>query len=182
MSLNFWKNASTRRKRIYTIVGIFILSVIFTALGTLVPISSQDATNISNDLNSTVQSLKENGALTTYIFGNNFMICLIMFIPIAGPILGFFILFNTGTAISAIAMTEGYSPYVALIAQFATPIIWLEFAAYSTAIAGSIWLTRRILQHRGKHEFRNTCLLVTICGIILLISAYVETAFISLVG
>jgi hypothetical protein len=180
MSLSFWKEASTRRKRIYTIVAVFILAIIFTALGMFVPLSSQDATTISKDLNNTVSSLKENNALTSYIFGNNFMICLIMFIPVAGPILGFFILFNTGTAISAIATTEGLPPFATFIAQFSTPIIWLEFAAYSTAIAGSIWLFRRILQQRGKYEIRNTCILVAICAIILLIGAYAETAIIAL--
>jgi hypothetical protein len=180
MSLNFWKEASTRRKRIYTIIAIFVLAVIFTALGTIVPISAQDAETISNDLNNTVTALKENGALTTYIFGNNFMICLIMFIPVLGPILGFFILFNTGTAVSAIAMTEGLPSSLTFIAQFTTPIIWLEFIAYSTAIAGSIWLLRRILQHRSKHEIRNTCAFVTICAIILLFSAFIEAAIIAL--
>ena len=161
---------------------VFALAVVLTVLGMLVPMSKQEAATISNDVNNTLNSLQAIGglSLTSYIFGNNFMICLIMFIPIAGPIFGFIVLFNSGTALSAIAITQGFPPWLALVAEFLTPVFWLEFAAYSTAISGSIWLLRRSMQHRGKHELRNTSLLVTICAAILLIGAIVETAIIAL--
>ena len=59
-------------------------------------------------LNSTLNTHKSNGSLTEYIFFNNFEICLLMFVPIIGPILGFAILFNTGIALGAIASVQGY--------------------------------------------------------------------------
>lgn len=144
------------------------------------PIDAQEAEQISSDLNQTVTSLKENGALTQYIFGNNFFICLLMFIPIIGPLLGAYVLFNTGAVIGAIAAAEGYPLILAFVALFLTPVAWLEFAAYSVSMSESVWLFRRILQGRGKHEFRNTCLFVTICAVLLLVGAVVETALISL--
>jgi hypothetical protein len=76
----------------------------------LAPLTAMQANDISQNLNQTVDSLKTNDALTPYIFGNNFMICLIMFIPIVGPIFGLYALFNTGTAITAIATSQGYPP------------------------------------------------------------------------
>lgn len=144
------------------------------------PMDAQEAEQISSNLNQTVSSLRENGALLQYIFGNNLFICLLMFVPIVGPILGGYILFNTGTVIGAAAASGGYPVIIAFVALFLTPVAWLEFAAYSVSMGESVWLFRRILQGRGKHEFRNTCFFVTICAVLLLVGAIVETALISI--
>lgn len=180
LNLAFWTNASSKRKRIYSTIAVLIVAIVITAIGSLVPIDAQEAEQINSNLNQTVTSLKENDALTQYIFGNNFFICLLMFIPIVGPILGGFILFNTGTVIGAIAIAEGYPLIVAFVALFLTPVAWLEFAAYSVSMSESVWLFRRILQGKGKREFRNTCLFVTFCAVLLLVGAVVETALISI--
>jgi uncharacterized membrane protein SpoIIM required for sporulation len=144
------------------------------------PIDAQEADQINAELNQTVDSLSENGALMQYIFGNNFFICLLMFIPILGPLLGCYILFNTGTVIGAIATAGGYSSVIALVALFLTPIAWLEFAAYSVSMSESVWLFRRILQGRGKHEFKNACLFIALCAVLLLVGALIETALIAI--
>ncbi len=144
--------------------------------------SAQDAQQISDDLNQTVTTLGNEGALVPYIFGNNLLICLLMFVPVIGPILGLYIMFNTGTVIGAIATAGGYSPALALVALFITPIAWIEFAAYSTAMTESIWLFRRFLQgwRVGLHELRkNTTLFVAIAAVLLAVGAIVETALIS---
>jgi hypothetical protein len=180
MSLNFWKNASSRRKRIVSIIAIFVVALVITVLGMLAPLTAKEANDISQSLNQTVDSMKTNGGLTPYIFGNNLMICLAMFVPIAGPIFGLYALFNTGTAITAIATSQGYPPIVALFAEFLTPIFWLEFAAYSIAIAESIWLLWAILQKRSKREVKNVFWFVTICAVTLLVSAFIETWIISI--
>jgi hypothetical protein len=44
----------------------------------------------------------------------------------------------------------------------------------------SIWLFRRILQGRGKHEFKNACLFIALCAVLLLLGAIIETAIISI--
>jgi hypothetical protein len=180
LNLAFWMNASPRRKRIYSTIVVLIVAVVITVVGSVMPMDAQEAEQISSDLNQTVSALSENGALTQYIFGNNFFICLIMFVPVVGPVLGGFILFNTGAAIGAVAVAGGYPVIVALFALFLTPVAWLEFAAYSVSISESVWLFRRILQGRGKHEFRNTCFFITVCAILLLVGAVVETALISI--
>ncbi len=65
-----------------------------------------------------------------------------MFIPLAGAVLGLFILFNTGIALgNAIAFNCKATPYgFGLASLVLTPVFWLEFASYSIAIAESIWL------------------------------------------
>jgi uncharacterized membrane protein SpoIIM required for sporulation len=176
---SFWTNASSKRKRIYSIILIFILAVIVTVIGSFIPLSHQDAQSISNSANETLNTHKSNGSLTEYIFINNFSICLLMFVPLIGPVLGFIILFDTGIALGAIASVQGYPVWIELIAETITPVFWLEFAAYSTAMAASIWLFRRIMQRRWR-ELKNTGILIGICAILLAVGAIVETWLISI--
>ena len=143
------------------------------------PLSHSDAQTISNQLNETLQTHRSNGTLTEYIFINNFEICLLMFVPIIGPVLGLFILFDTGVALGAIASIQGYPVGLGLLSLILTPVFWLEFAAYSTAMAESIWLFRRLLQKRWL-ELKNTAILIGICAAILIVGAIVEVWLISL--
>ena len=94
--------------------------------------------------------------LTTFLIGNNFMICLLMFIPIFGPSLGFYALFNTGVVINAISIAENYPSGLVFTALFLTPVAWIEYVAYSTALSESIWLFKRFLEKRGKSELKIT--------------------------
>lgn len=180
MAYGIWTNASPRRKRIFSIIAMFIVALVITLVGTLTPVDPQQAKLISDDLNQSVTTASQSGTLMQYIYGNNLMICLVMFIPVLGPLLGFYILYNTGTVVSAIATAGGYPSILALISLFLTPIAWIEFAAYSTAMAESIWLFRRIMQRLGLRELRNTAIFISICTVLLLIGAIVETIFINL--
>jgi uncharacterized membrane protein SpoIIM required for sporulation len=168
-----------RRKRLLSIVAVLIVAVVVTGIGSLMPIASQDAEQISSELNQTVTTLKDQGLLAPYIFGNNLLICLVMFVPVIGPVLGLFIMFNTGTVVGAIAVSSGFSPLLALILIFITPVGWLEFAAYSTAMAESVWLFRRLFQRRFLRELRNMTIFVTISVVLLAVGAIVETALIN---
>jgi hypothetical protein len=181
INLSFWKNASQKRKRIYSIVFVFLIAVLVTVIGSAIPLSSSDAYTISQNLNSTLNENRANNTLTQYIFINNFSICLLMFIPVAGAALGMFILFNTGIALGAIAATQGYPAYIGLISLFATPIFWIEFIAYSIAMAESIWLFRRLTQKRW-HELKWTAFFIGSCAGLLAIGAIVEAWLITVLG
>jgi glucan phosphoethanolaminetransferase (alkaline phosphatase superfamily) len=102
-----------------------------------------------------------------------------MFVPFAGPIIGLVILFDTGVALGAIASVQGYPVFIALISELLTPVFWLEFIAYSTAIAASLWLTRRLLQGRWL-ELKNTAIQIGVCAAILVVSAIIEAWLISI--
>jgi uncharacterized membrane protein SpoIIM required for sporulation len=181
IDLSFWKKASPKRKRIYSTILIFVIAVLVTILGTLVPLSAQEANQISNDINQTLTSNQASGTLPQYIFLNNFSINLLMFIPIIGPLLGFLILFSTGIALGAIASVQGYPALLGLALLGLTPVFWLEFVSYSIGITESIWLFRRLRQRRWR-ELKNTGILIGICAILLLIGAIVETLIISFAG
>lgn len=179
MRWTFWENASPLTRRVMTIIILFIIAVFIVAMGTLTPMSKHEAGELDNELNKSINTLEENGLILQYIFGNNFMIALFMFVPIVGLIFGGYVLYNTGVVIAASAIANDLNPTLALLLLFFIPVAWLEFAAYSTAMAESIWLTRRIFQRRGKHELVNATKFISICAILLLLAAIIETALIT---
>jgi len=179
LDLSFWKNASSKRKRVYSIIFIFVLAAIVTFVTSYIPISQSQASTLSGNFNSTVNQHKSNGTLPEYFFLNNFEACLEFFIPIFGPISGFISLGYTGYILGAISKVQGYPPWVAWLSELLLPVFWLEFIAYSTAMAESIWLTRRLFQRRWM-ELKNTAILIGICAAILAVSAVIEAWLISL--
>lgn len=181
LDLSFWKSAYQTRKRMYSIILVFLVALLVTVIGSMIPLSSQDAYTISQNLNSTLNENRANNTLTQYIFINNLSICLLMFIPIAGAALGLFILFNTGVALGAIAATGGYPVWLGLLSLVGTPIFWIEFAAYSIAMAESIWLFRRLTQRRWR-ELKWTGIFIGICAGLLAIGAIVEVWIITVFG
>jgi len=181
IDVSFWKNASRRRKRIYLILGVFILGVLLTVIGSFIPIPTDQANMISQQLNQTLNEGRATNTLTQAIFINNFLICLLMFVPVLGFAAGMFILFDTGLALSAIASTQGYPAYLAILSLVITPVFWLEFAAYSIAMAESIWLFRRLLQRRWR-ELKWTAIFIGVCAGLLALGAVVEVWLITVLG
>jgi hypothetical protein len=176
LSWGFWAKASPMNKRIITIVVIFVVLVVITTLSTLTPMSQQDATQTYSDLNSTVTTLKDNGVLWQDIFGTNLIIALMLFVPFIGPILGFYEAYMAGLAYAASGIVNNVNPVAGWLVIFLTPVPWLEYMGYSIAIAGSLWLSVRILQHGAKHELGNTAKFIAVCAIVLVVSAYIEAA------
>lgn len=166
-------------KRIYFISFIFAIAFLITVIGAFIPVTGQDAQSRYNDVNQTLQENPTFVGRTIAIFQNNFIICLLMFVPVLGVVLGMGILFNTGLSLSAISYVQHYPSWLGLLSLVLTPVFWLEFAAYSIAMAESIWLTRRLLQGRWR-EVKNTAILIGICAAILIVGAVVETWLISI--
>jgi uncharacterized membrane protein SpoIIM required for sporulation len=117
--------------------------------------------------------------MTSFIFRNNFMISLMMFIPLAGPFLGSYVLYNTGVVIAAESNVMHVPGLTVFFFLFIFPFTWMEFIAYSTAFAASVWLTWRLIQRRGKKEFIRTCIFLAICAVLLFVAALVESVIIA---
>ncbi|MGA2680474.1 MAG: hypothetical protein ABSF44_01590 [Candidatus Bathyarchaeia archaeon] len=192
MPFSFWKNASPKRKRIYSIIFTLVLVIIATLLGTLVPLSAQEARQINDSVNQTVTVNKANGTLVPSIFLNNFGLCLAMFIPLVGAVFGLFVMFNTGVALGAELRVQSTSASTAAAASISatTAIIALvffgltfvlEFVSYSIGISESVWLFRRLTQRRWS-ELKNTGILIGVVGALLITGAIVETWVITTIG
>jgi hypothetical protein len=178
VSFAFWKNATPVYKRIIVIAIIFVLAVIFTAVATLTPMDTKTATDRYNQLNQTVTDLKQNNSLLEDIYGNNFFLTMLMFIPFFGPFIGFYAFYNTGVEIKAEGIALKFPPTLGFFTLFLTPVAWLEFISYSTAIAASVWLSARMLQGSFRHELANTAKFISICAVLLLVSAIIESALV----
>ena len=189
---SFWKEASPKRKRIYSIVFMLVLAIATTLLGTIVPISDEYAKLIYDSLNQTVTTNTANGTLIPYIFLNNFLLCLAMFIPLAGAVFGLFVMLNTGIALGASlrlqsalttsAAVPNISPNIAILGLVGIGLTFLfEYVSYSVGISESIWLFRRLTQHRWR-ELKNTGILIGIVAALLIAAALVETWVITAIG
>jgi hypothetical protein len=180
LALGFWRKTSSKKQRIITIIIFFLIGITITCVGTLAPLSKQEADQINQDL----KNLRSNVSVQ-YIFGNNLLICLVMFIPIVGPIFGLYALYNTGVVIEAqivAASSTGISPILAFFLLFLFPFTWLEFISYSTAFAESVWIIRRFTQGLGRKEIKNSAVLIAIVTILLLVGAVIETLLIQAMG
>lgn len=186
MAFNFWRGLPTKIKRILTIAAFFLLSIIITVSGVLTPLSDQEINDFGEGLEETQTTIDSLSGLqqTSFIFGNNLMICLAGFVPIIGPVLEFFVLYSTGVTITAYAAYKSVqiNPLLLFFSLFLFPFTWLEFLAYSTAIAESFWLIWRIIQRKGKREIKNSCILISICTVMLIVAAIVEVAIILALG
>jgi len=188
----FWKVASQRRKRIYSITFVLALSILATLIGLLVPVSPQEAQLISDQLNQTVTNGTANGTLITDIFLNNFPLCLLMFVPLAGFGIGMFILFSTGQAFRAVfeiqaangvatASSVDISATTAILAlSLIGAVFLLEYVSYAIGMAESIWLFRRLLQNRWKSEIKYLLFFIGIVALLLIIGSIVETYTLSI--
>ncbi len=201
---SFWVNASPKRRRLYSTLFMFVAAIVATLSGLLVQLSPEDARMITDQINQTAtQNTGTNLAVT--IFTNNFPLCLLMFIPLAGTAIGLFILFDTGIAFRAVFDTQAASGMSSAAASAAnidasTAILalvligatfLLEYVSYSIGITESIWLFRRVTQaSQAKepglkrriltHELRNTAILIGIIAVLLTVGAIVETWALSL--
>ena len=171
---SFWATASTRRKRIYSFLIVLVAGFIMVAIGSVIPISSSSAHNVYNQLNSTVSQNVQSGTIVQYIFLNNFRICLMFFIPIFGPLFGVVSFVTTGYYIGAEAKVQGIPPLLYVGLEPLSPIFWLEFTAYSIAIAESFWLLRRLLQQRFS-EAKILLICIGICAALLAVGAIIES-------
>jgi len=156
------------------------------AAGFAVPVSPEFALEIYNQLNETVTEGNATGTLAPAIFRNNFLLCLAMFIPLAGFGIGLFIMFSTGLAFRAVleaqlAMGVSSAPPVSF--DFSTAILALtlvgitfvaEFVSYTIGMTESVWLFRRLTQRRWR-ELKITAILIGVVALLLTIGAIVET-------
>jgi hypothetical protein len=176
LEIKFLEITPTRIKRILTMFLVLLLAFITTFAGVVTPMMREEAEATKKEFEKFEKVPDE--LMFQLIFGNNFYICFLMFIPFLGPILGFYAFYNTGRVIGAVAIAEGADPATIFMAIFILPFAWLEYIAYSIAISQSFWLTLRIFRRKAKMELIKTCMFIVLCAIILIIAAVIETMLI----
>ena len=163
------------------IIGVLgiVLLIGVTFWGSIGYISANDAQNMYNDLNKTVQSIS--GPLD--IFKNNFFLSTLMIIPFIGIFLAMVIAYNTGQAFAAISIVKYGSNLggkLFLLTMF-FPHFWFEYISYGFAAVQSLIFVYSIIKALKikKYEVLLTELLITVIIIgmvaaLLLIGAIIE--------
>jgi uncharacterized membrane protein SpoIIM required for sporulation len=180
----YWRTSSSRKKRFLTILAFFFLCIISTIAGILTPLGATDTITHSGELQKVIDSLEGKSVWqsTEAIFENNFIITLRIFIPIIGPsFYGLYEMYYSGLVAGSYANVHHFSGVLNFLLDFIFPIAWLEFIAYSTAMASSVWLTWRLIQGGGKQEIVRTGIFIAICTGLLLLGALTEAYLLSLV-
>ncbi|MGD6851511.1 MAG: hypothetical protein ACQCN6_05565 [Candidatus Bathyarchaeia archaeon] len=173
LTLSFWRNAKPKQKRVYSVLLVLLVAVIVLVVGSSVPLSYSAAEALHGSLRQTLTQAINNNDLVQSIYFNNLTLCLLMFLPLLGSGLGLFVLYNTGVGLNAISMVQGQSTLLGVLDLMAGPVFWLEFFAYSIAMAQSIWLFRRMLQGRWN-ELEWTGLSIVVSTVLLAVGAVVE--------
>jgi hypothetical protein len=156
---------------VITTAAFLGVALVATALGaTLLKIDVSEAESRMEDLQRQLENLND----PLIIFGNNFFHSLVMFVPVLGPCWGCFVLFNTGTVIGVFGVAQGLPPALLLMLLMFTPIFWLEYIPYSVAMGQSMIFLMKTLRGEGRKEAVKTCVLVTACALVLLLSALIE--------
>jgi len=161
--------------RLLWIFVFFVVSVAVMAVGASLPVDRLEAERFYDEFKTESQYID----MVPFIFGNNFMHTLIMFVPFLGPIYGMFVFFNTGIVLAMIAVASGVNVPLLFVLLFLFPHAWLEFIAYSLALSQSLLLALAIFRGRVKQELTRTCIVVTVCALILFLAAVIEVILIS---
>lgn len=164
-------------KRALIFASILMASIAMTFVGTLAQVDRSEAEKVGEE----VKAIIKHTPLIPYIFGNNLMHCLLMFVPLLGLIYGMFVMYNTGVVIKmlSVALLQAEA-YIAFFSLFLLPHAWIEYVVYSIAMSQGLWLIRAALKGEFKREVSHTYKWVTICAIALLIAAVIETILIKL--
>ena len=159
------------KRRILFIIIFFVIAIAITFSGVITTnVSIHEAQEVKNELEGEFQRMND----PRFILGNNLVHTLVMFTPVMGPVWGCFVLFNTGRIIAFFSIAEGIPSILTFILLLFSPILWLEFGVYSTAMAQSVMLLLQLVRGHGGREIIRTCVVITVCAIMLLVSAFVE--------
>lgn len=164
------------RERLVVFLVVFALCVLATIAGVVAKVSLQEAQEISEGMNEMKNAIRFMSVQV--IFGNNLMYALIMFIPVAGPGVGFYVLYNTGRIIAALGKISNIDPLLLYLLLFIFPFTWLEYVAYALAISESLWIIYAMIKRNLRNEMFLMSMTVVICNILLLSGAIIEAAII----
>ncbi|MEM1580109.1 MAG: hypothetical protein QXE61_01210 [Nitrososphaerota archaeon] len=162
------------RGRIISASIITIILFILLYFSSTIPISEEEAKILMEEAKKILS--EKYGVLDIFI--HNFMIALLMFLPIIGIIIGGYAIYTTGKLIGVLANTYGIPSSILIISTIITLYGLIEFLAYGIAFSENIFLTKSIISRRLKREGKLTIISIALTALLLLIAATIEYALI----
>jgi hypothetical protein len=175
MELRQGLKVATLKSRILVMLMTFILCIAMTATGAMSRVESSEAQGLVGEIQNLPVEVQS-------IFGNNLMICMVMFVPVLGPYYGSMALYSTGRVFAAYSVASGANPLGLFLTVFGYPFFWLEYLSFSLAISESFWLIYSAARYRGRglrNELSSAAIVMAICAVLLLIAAFDEIYMIS---
>ncbi len=142
----------------------------------MTPVDAESARQMVEDFRELVAGINS----ASDIFLNNFAISLLMIIPVLGPIIGAWIVYNTGLIISSFASIEGINVILILILPVLTIYGILEFIGYGTMMSESILLIYAIRKKGLRHELKILPIIIVISAGVLGLAAVIEFSLITI--
>ncbi len=173
-----WKSVLSVKNRLILIVVVTVTLYCLLYIASTVPFSSEEAASL---LEEAEKILRQRYTILD-IFTNNFLISLIMFIPVAGPIIGGYIIYTTGRLIGALSVSTGIPSILLISMTIITFYGFIEFLAYGTAFTESMILTYSIFRRKTRIELKWLIISVSATALLLLIAAALEYMLIQFFG
>lgn len=168
---------SVKKRLIIILVVTFALYSILYIASTM-PLSNEEVTFLMEEAE---KILKQRYTIID-IFLNNFLISLITFIPIAGPISVGYIIYTTGRLLGALSVSTGLPSILLVSVTIITFYGLIEFLAYGTAFTESILFTYSIFKKKTRVEIRWLIISIGATALLLLTAAALEYALIEIFG
>ncbi len=162
------------KSRVLVFLIILVLCISITLISALTGIERSEANEIMQEMSKMEDVIKSAGV--QIIFGNNLIHTLIMFIPLAGPCWGTYVLYNTGRVFAAYSILYDVDPATLFSMILIHPFAWMEYLSYALAISESLWMIYAVIKRNFRNEIIVASVTIVVCNVILLLAALVEVA------
>ena len=174
-SLRTIMRETTDRRRITVFIISFIIFTSFLFMGSQAQLSPEEATRLIEEFSEVIGP----NPTAMDIASRNIFICLLLFIPVAGPCILAFVSYNTGIMASALAQYSGSMTSIQIfLSMFLFPWAWLEISAYSLASAQSIMLLFGGFTRSLRKEAKYFLISLVLCLLLLGLASVIEASFI----
>ncbi|MBS7635529.1 zinc ribbon domain-containing protein [Candidatus Bathyarchaeota archaeon] len=167
-----WTGSLKSRALVFLVV--FTLCIGVTLISALTRIERSEANGIMQEMSKLEDVIKSYGV--QIIFGNNLIHTLIMFIPVAGPCWGTYVLYKTGRVFAAYSILYDVDAATLFSTVFILPFAWMEYLSYALAISESLWMIYAVIKRNFRNEIIVASVTIVLCNVILLLAALVEVA------
>ncbi len=165
-------------RRIRIILFFFSLSLFLVTFfaGSQVQLSRDEALAMVKEFE---EAIGPDPTAETIILHNT-ALCLQFFIPVLGVVSLGVVGFSSGNVLAAIALSSPYPISASDLFTYtlATPVAWIEFAAYSLASSEGIMIIISVFSRRLRKEAKALLLTLVVSILLLVLGGFVEVSLI----
>ena len=158
-------------RRIYYVLIATASLIAVLAAGALTPLDPATSEVL---LKQAEELLSEVVLSPIAILANNLMASLLMMIPALGILFSAFIVYSTGLIVSALASSQGISPFLLIAIPFITFYGLLEMLAYGVAVSESALIVHALIRRRLRSELRILPIALAVTAGLLTVAALLE--------